>query len=411
MPFHSHIRTPAKRRAGRVLSLILAILTAPRRILGKTRNSPASTPSPPRRILIARLDQIGDVIMATPAIHALRQHFPNAQIDLLCGSWAVDIVKGNPDISEVIPFDCPWWVPGPHHWMTTLDSLRRLPGLIRLLQQRHYDIFIDLRGDMRLSYLFGWLTGIPVRIGSIRSGGSFLLTHPVPYREGVHEVHRNFNVIAALGVPACSPVPIVKYSSADSSRAQRILGAAGITVGAFIVVFNGGRSPLRHIPTATLAQACARLLREKTWGLVIVGGKKDAPEAQHLAEDIRSIMTTDLHQPILNLCGEITLLETTAIISLAALFIGSDSSVTHLAASTGTPIVAVYGPTVPDECGPLTENSIKLYHRYPCSPCLQTHCLVTKEPRTAACMNSILPEEICHAAEEVQKSPPTLGIP
>jgi len=103
----------------------------------------------------------------------------------------------------------------------------------------------------------------------------------------------------------------------------------------------------------------------------------------------------------LNLCGKLTLPEVRDLINLSRLFIGSDSSVTHLSASTDTPSISLFGPLNPEQAIPIGANKKVIYHPYPCSPCLQDICIVTRSKNIAQCMESITVEEIILNVEDL----------
>lgn len=103
----------------------------------------------------------------------------------------------------------------------------------------------------------------------------------------------------------------------------------------------------------------------------------------------------------MNLCGELTLLELKTLIAHALLFYGTDSSVTHISASTNTPSIAFFGPLNPEETMPLGSNKHVIYHKYPCSPCLQDICLITGSKDVAQCITDITVEEIIGQTKKI----------
>lgn len=386
------VRAPLKRLGARILNTVLWVTTFPSR-LGHRKFTPPAYP--PARILVIRADQIGDVIMSTAVLPVLRGKLPEARIDFLCGSWAAEIVRFNRYVDNVIVFDCPWWAPAGSRTKTW----KRFPcGVIRLLaalRRTRYDVAVDLRGDLRHIFLFMYLAGAVRRISNDRSGGRFLLTDCVPYQENLHEVEKDWSVLAPLGITPAGRQPQVHYTRKDELAAAAVLEDHDIHPRRLVVLFNGGRSPLRRIPAPVLAHACGELIKKSGNAVVVVGSSADRRPAIELLRRTAEIAGDDTG--LLNLCGRLTLLQLAALLASARLFIGTDSSVSHLAAAVRVPRVVVFGPTDPRLCAPPGAQTI--HHRYPCCPCLQTVCLVTRSRTSAACMRAIEVSDILQAAD------------
>ena len=391
LPRQLGVRTPIKRLGAWILNLLLFVVTLPGRLVCRKASPPSGDPA---RILIIRADQIGDVIMSTAILPALRQSFPAARIDSLCGSWAAEIIRFNRYIDNVIVFDCPWWAPAGSRARSWKKFPWHVLRLIAALRRTRYDVAIDLRGDIRHIFLFTYLSGAGRRISNDRSGGRFLLTDCVPYQEDLHELEKDWVVLAPLGIPPADHPPEVHYTQEHMQAAAAVLKAHDIRPKRFIVVFNGGRSPLRHIPMPVLAQACSQLMKKTGNAIVIVGSSADHRRADVLLRRIAELSGDDsaLH----NLCGRLNLLELAALISAARLFIGTDSSVSHLAAAAGVPRVVVFGPTDPHLCAP--EGAQTIHHRHPCCPYLWTRCLVSHNRISVAGVEAISAQEIANAA-------------
>lgn len=375
-----HVLDKKKRFYAYVLNLGLFIITFPFRFLRKKRAADLESP----KILISRPDHIGDVLLSTPVYHSLKEKFPKSKIILVCGSWSKTVVGGNPFIDEVWTIDCPWWTGIRKDGASQKESFyKSYRNLLSKIRQQNFDIFIELRGDVRHTFLFGWVPNIPIRIANDRSGAGFLLTHSVPFNFQLHEIEKNYALLEMFE-------PINKYQKTEFYTEDSdavILGAYAIKE-RYAVVFNGGRSPLRRLGEFQMVDLI-RGLKEK-FGLqcIMVGSKEDAESASRIDKIINQENT------FLNLCGLLPLPAVRELIKKAVLFVGNDSSISHVAASTFTPSISLYGPMLPDQVNPLGEEKKVVYHKYPCSPCLQTKCLVTGSFSKAQCILEIKVEEI-----------------
>jgi ADP-heptose:LPS heptosyltransferase len=385
-----HIASRSRRLGCYLLNALFFLIVTPVDAFRRTRPRPAAAAAP--SFLIVRLDHIGDVLLATPVFHSLKLRFPAARVSVLCGSWAAGILRGNPHVAEVLVLDCPWWAKQRSAAESGRGFWLRLARMIRRLRERKFDVFIDLRGDIRHFFLFGWLPAVPMRIANDRSGGSFLLTHVWRFQPGIHEIDKLYCLLRPFA-------PIVRFSrpevfgDANSRRslAGKLPDWESSPSAPYAVLFNGGRSLLRRIEVAKMIELC-RALRDR-FGLhcFLVGDGGDAAAGREIAAAIGPAAGFS------DLCGCLSLLETWDLIRRAACFIGTDSSVLHLAAASDVPIVALYGPMQPQETRPLGGRVGIVFHEYPCSPCQQTVCVQNRTRTRGRCMMDVEVTEILAA--------------
>lgn len=385
------VRSRKKRFFAWILNIILYIVTFPFRLIGYPGQSISKVPL---SILIARLDHIGDVILSTPIYHSLKDKFPDTSITVLCGSWSAEILRENPYVDSIMVIDCPWWSSIRSDGDKPIDFIKKIYETIRAVKCRKFDVFIDLRGDIRHIFFFGWLTGIPRRISYTRSGGHFLLSDPHLYEEGIHEIDRNYRLLSAFG-------PLNKFfkpeiypdTKAISNLKEKLIQKIDVGKDKYIVVFNGGRSNLRRLRNQKVAAVCDALIGEYAVKCCYVGGKTDYESG----EEVKMLIRSDASS-FFNLCGHLDLTEVKYLIDSAMLFIGTDSSVSQLSASSDTSSISLFGPVHPNQAAPIGDNKKVIYHPYPCSPCLQDICIITKSTERSECMESISSEEIKEAA-------------
>jgi ADP-heptose:LPS heptosyltransferase len=387
------VRSRKKRVLAHLLNIIIYIITFPIRLFSQSKYVNSKEPS---SILIARLDHIGDVILSTPIYHSLKQRFPSTKITVLCGSWSAEILKNNPYIDSCIIIDCPWWSSIRNDRSKKYSFVKNVYSTIKNIRRQNFDLFVDLRGDIRHIFLFGWLTRIPARISYTRSGGSYLLTRSYPYEKGKHEIERNYRLLNDFE-------PLEKYWKTEiflgkNSRVSlkaKLESDLNIESDRYAVIFSGGRSKLRRITNDKIAGLCRILIQKYSLKCCYVGGLDDFQEG----ESIRRMINKG--KDFINICGKLNLTEVRDLIDSSKLYVGSDSSVTHLSASTTTPSVSLFGPLNPEQAMPIGDNKKVVYHSYPCSPCLQTICVLTKSKDRAKCMEDITVEEILHEVERI----------
>ncbi|MDB6054738.1 MAG: ADP-heptose:LPS heptosyltransferase [Verrucomicrobiales bacterium] len=368
------------------LNVFLYLVTLPSRLFRKNRKPDLQNP----RILVSRPDHIGDAVLSTPVFHSLKDKYPSSKIVLICGSWAAAVLKNNTHIDELWIIDCPWWTSIRKDAMPSKSSFFQTYKLfLERIKKENFDVFIELRGDIRHTFLFGWLPNIPIRMGNDRSGGDFLLTNVEKFQFEPHEIEKNYQVLRSLE-------PLNKYNKTEifPSASDSVFFDKFPIQSKYVVLFNGGRSPLRHLPLDTLIELIRQLHKKHGFQCVMVGNKEDAEAASQIDSQLRDTSM------FLSVCGMISLLEVRELIARAALFIGTDSSVSHILASTKTPAISLYGPMLPGQVKPLGEEKRTIYHQFPCSPCLQTKCVVNQSFTESVCMRKITAEEVMILAED-----------
>jgi ADP-heptose:LPS heptosyltransferase len=346
------------RRARRIARLldVAAVPVAP--LL--RRLAPAgAAPNPPRSILVVRLDHLGDVLMSTPALAALRAAFPAARIDVLAAPWGRAALDGNPHIDEVLLAEAPWYDP-------RLPELPRASFLAagRMLHRRGYDWGFDFRGDPRV-VLFQLLPGARRRFGFARLGLERLLTDAIPYDRGRSQLDLCLDLVAHAGAPAAGRRPVFRVQDADRARAAGLLADAGFAAEArpVVVAPSSNRASARW--TAAGFAGVVDGLAELGLRSVLVGRKEDAGATQEVLRLARS-------RPA-DLTGKTSLQELAAVLERAALLVVNDSGPAHLAAAVGCKTVAIFGPT---EC-PYEDGTafvgVRSQFDHP-RPCLNPRC-------------------------------------
>ncbi|MBI3330973.1 MAG: lipopolysaccharide heptosyltransferase II [Candidatus Omnitrophica bacterium] len=338
----------------------------------------------PRRILVIRLDRLGDVALSTPALQALRERFPHAFIAMLVRPPCRDVVEGHPALNEVIGYD----KDGAHR------SLRATVRFARSLRRYEFDTALVLHPSNR-SHWIPWLAGIPVRIGYNRKSG-WLLTHRFPHRkqEGQqHEAAYTVELLAPFDIPDEVVPPVVPVQPDAAKRVDALLTACAVGPHERLVAIHPSASCVskRWMPER-FAEVADRLVAEQGVRVCLVAAEADAAHAQQVARAMR--------QPALDFAGGLSVAELIALLRRCRLLLSNDSGPVHLAAAVGTPVVDIFGRNQaglsPQRWGPLGEGHVVLHKEVGCVTCLAHNCDIG-----FLCLTSLSAEEVYRAAVSV----------
>lgn len=342
------------------------------------------------KILLVRLRLLGDVVFTTPLLRAIRRQYPDAHLAYVVEPAAEPVVRANPHLDRVIV------APRRRGIARLADDV----SLARVLRRERFDVAIDLHGGPRGAWLT-WASGAPMRIGYTTSGRSWMYTHPVARPadlSGRHSVLKQWELLAPLGFDACDRVRDAVELPEDAGAAARVremLTREGVGDDDLVILLHVSASnPFRRWPLESFAALVSQLAAQgPERRFVLTSGPSDADAARRLADHVRAL------SPARFIVGTFDIPELRALAARATVYIGGDSGPMHIAATTRTPIVGLFGPTLADrsmpwrsptwfaeavDAGPL-----------PCRPCRQHRC----EPGDFRCLTRITPERVAAAAE------------
>ena len=350
------------------------------------------------KILVVRLRLIGDVVFTTPLLRALRRKFPAAHLTYVVEPLAAAVVQGNPHLNEVIV-------------APKGSGLARLRGDLALaarLRRERFDVAIDLHGGPRSS----WLTrasGAPMRIGYAIKGRSWMYTHVVPRSADLlprHSVVNQWDLLTPLGVDACEPgrdAVEMPDDAAAAARVERRLADAGIsTAHTLVVIHVSAGNPFRRWPAESFAATVVELAnRDPSRRFMIVSGPSDSEGARTVAQEADAALGARTSRIA---HGEFDVAELRALTARAAVYIGGDSGPLHIAATTSTPVVALFGPTLPERSMPWRDRrwfaEAVDAGPLPCRPCHQRTCV----PGDFRCLTEIPVARVIEAVERAAGS-------
>jgi lipopolysaccharide heptosyltransferase II len=340
-----------------------------------------------RNILCIRLDYLGDVLMCTPAIRALRESGTDRRISLLTSPAGSAVARFIPEIDDVLKYDAAWMKSSkPHPPSTELQ-------LVETLRERRFDaavIFTTYSQSPLPSAMLCYLADIPLRLAHCRENPYHLLTdwvrEPEPQEYVRHEVRRQLDLVDAIGSATGNELLSFHVSAEEAEWAAQRLRAIGIDSDPWILLHPGATAASRRYPPELWAQAADMLSLHGP--LVFTGG----PEEIALVDGIRRNMRSASH----SLAGMLDLGQLAAVIAQAAVMVSGNTGPAHIAAALGTPIVDLYALTNPQHT-PWKVPSRVLYHDVACRNCYKSICPLGHN----ACLAQIEPQRVAAAVADL----------
>lgn len=321
-----------------------------------------------RRVLAVRLDNLGDVLMTTPALAAIRESLPTAQITLLASRSGAQLKPHLSMVDDVIVHDAPWVK---HEQpASALDDF----ALIHRLAERGFDaavVFTVCTQSALPAALMCRLAGIPLRAAYARENPYALLTDwlsepDTDLSRARHEVQRQLELVQSLGWHTPDPRLRFELRAVDGDRLQAKLHLAGLAPGAsWVVVHPGATAASRRYPAERFGLAADAIAQDSGCTVVFTGG---AAEAQVIEQARRA-----MRRPSFSMAGELSIGELAALIARARALVSNNSGPVHLAAAVGTPVVDLYALTNPQHT-PWAVPARVLNHDVPCRNCLKSVC-------------------------------------
>lgn len=349
--------------------------------------SDSRPPPAPQALLVIRLGAVGDVIRTLPAVSCLRSSFPGTRI-----SWAVEepsreILEGHPDVDDLLVLRRKLL-----RGFALGAALRHLAGFRSSLRERRFDWVVDLHGTFKSALIAraaaaGRIFGFGP--GHAREMAHLLYTDPIPLpRRRMSRVDRALAAVAAIGAATDSPRRILPESP-EAARTMAAFLDREAPARPRVLVYPGtsAAQAYKRYPAARLAEIVTEL-SASTGGTIVVGW---GPGEREIAEEVmrRSRGRRVLAPPT-------RLRELGELIRASDLFIGSDTGPLHLAAATGVPVVALYGPTDPEINAPYTDRPHAAFRGdVACSPCRNKGC------RNRSCLERIDTSEVARSASEL----------
>jgi lipopolysaccharide heptosyltransferase II len=333
------------------------------------------------KILVIKFSSLGDVILSTAALRALREKFgSNYKISFLVGEESKEILLRCPYIDELLVSD----------FKNKDKGLRGFLRLAKSLSKRNFDIVIDLQNN-RKSHILVSLTLALNRYGYDNKKFGFLLNHRIKNeKQAIEPVTHQFRILKMLGVDLVDPHLELWPTPQDYLYVDEFLNSQWLSKSHRIIGINIGASKrwlTKVWPVKYMIRLCEELNR-RDFRVVITGTESDLTLGNTLMSNIHNVK-------LINGCGKFTINQLACLIKRCSVYITGDSAPLHVAASVNTPFIALFGPTDPRRHLPPAKNYILLRKELLCSPCYKSKC------KSRKCMSSITPEEVLQAIDKL----------
>ena len=327
-----------------------------------------------QKILLIRLSSLGDIVLTTPAIRAVRAHFPDAYIAMLVAKQSAEILRENPHLDEIITFDR----------LAKDKDTREMLRIIRHLRERKFTMAIDFQRKFRTEMLM-YFSGATECIGKGR-----LCAVRVHEQGNKHATAHYFDMLHAAGIPAEDQRLELFLSESERLDAAQRFDAAGVNDGGLKVgLFPGAGWKLREWMPDRFAAIGDRLVEHFNANVLIFGGPKEAELVQTVANLMKA--------PAVPFAGNLQVRQLVACLEKCDLFLTNDTGPMHIAAAVGTPTVSLFGPGNHIRFQPLGTLHQTIRHAVPCSPCKQ----FTDKCKDNICMKGIGVDEVWQSVSRV----------
>lgn len=285
-----------------------------------------------RSILVVKLSSLGDIILITPCLRALRKAFPDSRIHLAVESRWADAVRNDPNLDSLI--ECSSQVQLSPHYL--VDVYRRLSAVGR------FDLALDLQGTRR-SAAWVYLSRARIQAGRGERRPGWSATSPTDRSR--HAVLVSADFFQSIGIPVTSLAPQIHPAATDARSLDDTLNVLGLLHSDFVVLNPFSRWPAKEWPEKRVGELAGKIWREYGIRVVISGSPVEAERA-------KSVARLDSSGETVSLAGCLTLGQALCLYRRARLMVSCDSGPMHAAAALGTPVVALFGPTHPEHTGP-----------------------------------------------------------
>ena len=345
-------------------------------------------PSTPKRILVLRLERIGDLLMTLPALADLQTFSPGAEIDLVVGSWNADMARAIVPVSHVIPLDAAW--------LSREGGGLGVPSLVaaaRRWRAAQYDLAMNFEPDIRGNLIIA-ASGAAWTAGYRSGGGGALLDLALDFDPRQHTTDNARRLVAAAfkaAVPLEQPPALIVPSGAHQNASRLLTSAASPLIGVHV---SAGRA-IKQWPPERFAEVARRLVDCSDATIVLSGSAAD----RALVDTVKAAVPS--HR-VVDVAGGADLLTLAGLVERYDLLITGDTGPMHLAVAVGTPVVAVFGPSDPARYAPRGPFDRVVRVDLPCSPCNR----IRRPParcvgHTPDCLASVNVEDVFSAALSV----------
>lgn len=284
-----------------------------------------------KKIMLIRLDGIGDIVLFTPVLKLFRERFPNAEISVLVSSVGKMLLKSCPYIDVIIENDHFFKYEHEHQW-----KLSERIAFAKKIRRTSYDLSIDFRTDGRATDIL-FLLNSKYKAGYDVHGKGWFLNTKVYSRSQKHMTQKNLDVCRKLGLSVKDENPFWWYNERDCDNARSILEKCKTDRSYAAVVHAGAGESFKQWPADKFAQLCRNIVEKYDTAVIFIGGPSDKQKTL----EIQSMIDSETY----NYVNKLNFDELSCLFKLSDVFIGNDSGPMHLAAVSGVDTIVIQAYT------------------------------------------------------------------
>ena len=348
------------------------------------------------RVLCVRLDTLGDVLMTTPAIRALKHSSPRRRITLMTSASGAATAELIPELDDVLVYDAPWMKAGSSHVTARPDVDLTMVEQLRQIAFDAAVIFTVYSQSALPAAMLCYLAGIPRRLAHCRENPYDLLTHWVRETEPEtclrHEVRRQLDLVATVGAYTCDERLSMAIPNEVNSSVDDLLAGVIEEGRPWVVIHAGATAASRRYPPESFAIVGRRLVQDLGYEVIFTGTEPERP----LIEEIQA----EMGEPSHSLVGALDLPVFAAVLARASLLISNNTGAVHVAAAVGTPVVDLYALTNPQHTPWHVPHRV-LFRDVPCKYCYKSVCPEGHHD----CLRLVEPVQVLNAVAELLERP------
>lgn len=337
-----------------------------------------------KKILIVRVDRLGDVILSTPVIQAVREALPSSYIAFMTRPYTSDVVVGNPCLNDVIVYD----KDGRHK--SFISTIFFAFGL----RKYKFDLALILHSTARANFI-AFLAGIPRRIGYTRKAGWFL-TDKLPYvkwQGTKHEIDYTLDVVRAAGINfnAKNIKLFMPVDKADEDFAASFLSKNNVSEKDKLACIHPAAGCVSRIwPAKKFCELADRLITDAHCKVIILGIKDELKYAEAIKQNMS-------HEPII--AKDFTIRQTAALLKRCSFLVSTDTGPAHIASAVGTPCITIFGRKQaglgPVRWKPIGKDNVIFHKDVGCAKCAAHKCM-----KNFLCLDAVTTDEVLDAAKK-----------
>ncbi len=333
-------------------------------------------------VLVRVPNWIGDAVMSTAAVEAIKSYRPDLKLVALAKPWVLEVIRNNPSFSDVLSYS-------PRHFP---GRIRDFYSIVKSIRKNAFDACILMHNNFE-SAAMGYSAGIPVRIGWNHRRTNWFLSHNVDMAQDLQVSHQVYHYLAIANFVTGHEVngfkPVLYLTEEDRKTAenwiQKLPGGGPVIP----IAAGAAYGSAKCWPPEKFSQFVDSAINLWNARIVFLGGEKD--------KHIHSIIQSGLQEKIFSMVGEYSLSVQAAIIEKAGICIANDSGLIHVSAAlNNVRIVAIFGPTVPAATKPFGTDHIVLHQKTDCWPCKHRKC-----PNGHVCMAAISADDVLAAVDTI----------